>query len=254
MARGRRRSRGTTAACGRRPAGAAIHIVDRPGATQSELRVGLPGPARRHADYFPLLVGNTVLGGAFTSRLNILLREEKAYTYGAGSSFAFRAGGGPFLASTAVFTAATADAVRHGGRSRGCRRSRCRSGAGAGAELSSRWACRARSRRRRHSGARERGGAVRPGRDYLRRVCGAVRAVTRRRCRLRGALAAPDELSITVVGDADGGGGNWRAWGSERCMYAKNGERGSRSRSSEYSWTTGCVWCCRGTRVRRWWR
>lgn len=88
-----------------------VHIVDRPGAPQSELRVGRPGPRRDSEDYFPLLVGNTVLGGAFTSRLNMRLREEKAYTYGAGSSFAFRAAGGPFLASTAVATAATADAV-----------------------------------------------------------------------------------------------------------------------------------------------
>lgn len=89
----------------------AIHIVDRPGASQSELRVGHAGPPRSAAEYFPLLVGNTVLGGSFSSRLNILLREQKGYTYGAGSSYAFRAGGGPFVASTAVFTAATADAV-----------------------------------------------------------------------------------------------------------------------------------------------
>jgi zinc protease len=88
-----------------------IHLVHRPGAPQSELRVGLAGPPRSTADYFPLLVGNTVLGGSFMSRLNILLRQEKAYTYGAGTHFAFRAGGGPFLATTAVDTAATADAV-----------------------------------------------------------------------------------------------------------------------------------------------
>lgn len=90
---------------------AAVHIVDRPAAPQSELRIGLPGPCRDTEDYFPLLVANTILGGAFTSRLNMRLREEKAYTYGAGSSFALRAGGGPFMASTAVATAATADAV-----------------------------------------------------------------------------------------------------------------------------------------------
>jgi zinc protease len=89
----------------------AIHLVDRPGAPQSELRVGHWGPPRQTADYVALHVANTILGGAFTSRLNILLREEKGYTYGAGSSFAFRQGGGPFLASTAVATSATADAV-----------------------------------------------------------------------------------------------------------------------------------------------
>jgi zinc protease len=89
-----------------------VLIVDRPGAPQSELRIGLPGPPRHADDYFPLLVGNTILGGSFTSRLNMLLREEKGYTYGAGTRVAFRAGGGPFLASTAVFTGATADAVQ----------------------------------------------------------------------------------------------------------------------------------------------
>jgi zinc protease len=93
-------------------AAGAVHVMHRPGASQSELRVGMPGPPRATPDFFPLLVGNTVLGGSFTSRLNILLRQEKAYTYGAGSNFAFRADGGPFLASTAVDTAATADAAR----------------------------------------------------------------------------------------------------------------------------------------------
>jgi predicted Zn-dependent peptidase len=93
------------------PAPRSVHIVDRPAAPQSELRVGRPGPPRATSDFFPLLVANTILGGAFTSRLNMRLREEKAYTYGAGSSFALRAAGGPFLASTAVATAATADAI-----------------------------------------------------------------------------------------------------------------------------------------------
>src|SRR5690606_40768671 len=58
-----------------------VHIVDRPGAPQSELRVGRPGPPRDTPDYFRLLVANTILGGSFTSRLNMRLREEKAYTY-----------------------------------------------------------------------------------------------------------------------------------------------------------------------------
>lgn len=97
---------------GRPPAaGVGIHVVDRPGAPQSELRIGRAGPPRMTPDYFPLLVANTILGGTFTSRLNMRLREEKAYTYGAGSSIACRAAGGPLLAATAVATAATADAV-----------------------------------------------------------------------------------------------------------------------------------------------
>lgn len=93
------------------PAPTTIHVVDRPGAPQSELRVGHSGPSRGAPDYFPLLVLNTIFGGAFTSRLNSRLREEKGFTYGAGSSFAFRRHGGPFVASSAVFTGASAEAV-----------------------------------------------------------------------------------------------------------------------------------------------
>src|SRR5690606_8355257 len=59
----------------------------------------------------PMLVANTILGGAFTSRLNLRLREEKAYTFGAGSRLALRAAGGPLIASTAVATSASADAI-----------------------------------------------------------------------------------------------------------------------------------------------
>jgi predicted Zn-dependent peptidase len=89
----------------------AIRVVDRPDAPQSELRIGHAGPPRTTTDYFPIIVMNTILGGSFTSRLNQRLREEKGYTYGARSSFAFRAGPGPFVVSTAVDTRATAPAV-----------------------------------------------------------------------------------------------------------------------------------------------
>lgn len=89
----------------------AVYLVDKPGAAQSEIRVGHLGPARSTADYFPLVVLNTILGGSFTSRLNITLREEKGFTYGAGSRFDFRKGPGPFLASSAVFTGVTDSAL-----------------------------------------------------------------------------------------------------------------------------------------------
>lgn len=88
-----------------------IHLVERPGAAQSEIRVGAPGPPRATPDYFALVVLNTILGGAFTSRLNLKLREEKGFTYGARSGFAFRRGGGPFVAGAAVATEATAEAI-----------------------------------------------------------------------------------------------------------------------------------------------
>ena len=89
-----------------------IYVVARPGAVQSEIRIGHPGVARDNPDYFPLRVFNATLGGTFTSRLNLNLREENGFTYGVRSRFMFRRGRGPFLISTAVETAVTAAAVR----------------------------------------------------------------------------------------------------------------------------------------------
>lgn len=93
------------------PEAARIRVVDKPGAPQSEIRVGQVGPARSTPDYFALVLMNTILGGSFTSRLNMALREERGYTYGAGSRFDFRLGPGPFLAASAVHTDVTDDAV-----------------------------------------------------------------------------------------------------------------------------------------------
>jgi zinc protease len=67
--------------------------------------------ARSTPDYFALTVMNTILGGAFTSRLNSKLREEKGYTYGAGSGFSMRRVPGPFVAQAAVHTPATHEAL-----------------------------------------------------------------------------------------------------------------------------------------------
>ena len=67
---------------------------------------------RLHEDYFPLVVMNAILGGLFSSRLNLNLREEHAYTYGAHSAFDWRRAASPFEISTAVETAVTADALR----------------------------------------------------------------------------------------------------------------------------------------------
>jgi zinc protease len=84
-----------------------IYLVDKPGAAQSEIRIGHPGVARNTPDYFALQVLNTLLGGAFTSRLNLNLRETHAWTYGARSGFAMRQGAGPFTAQAGVVTAKT---------------------------------------------------------------------------------------------------------------------------------------------------
>jgi predicted Zn-dependent peptidase len=89
-----------------------LQLVHRPGAVQSEVRVGHPGVPRKHPDYFPLIVANTVLGGAFTSRLNLSLRERHGFTYGVRSSFAFRRAAGPFAISTSVGNDVTAAALK----------------------------------------------------------------------------------------------------------------------------------------------
>ena len=93
------------------PGPTGVYIVDKPGAAQSEIRIGQIGVARDTPDYFPLLVMNTMLGGSFTSRLNMNLREDKGYTYGARSGFDQRMSAGPFTAAAAVHTAVTDSAV-----------------------------------------------------------------------------------------------------------------------------------------------
>jgi zinc protease len=89
-----------------------VMVVDRPGAVQSEIRIGQVGTDRSTPHFFPLQIFNTILGGAFTSRLMLNLREEQGYTYGIRSSFALRSQAGPFGASMAVATDVTAPAVK----------------------------------------------------------------------------------------------------------------------------------------------
>ncbi|MEO8578769.1 MAG: pitrilysin family protein [Gemmatimonadales bacterium] len=89
-----------------------VHVVDKPDAPQSELRVGHVGLPRKHPDFFPALVMNAVLGGLFGSRINLNLREEHGYTYGASSFYDWRRGPGPFVVSTAVQSEVTAPALR----------------------------------------------------------------------------------------------------------------------------------------------
>ena len=90
----------------------ALHIVRKEDAPQSEIRVGHVGLPRSHPDYFPALIVNALLGGLFSSRINLNLREVHAYTYGAHSSFDWRKAAGPFVVSTAVKSDVTADATK----------------------------------------------------------------------------------------------------------------------------------------------
>ena len=77
-------------------------MVERPGAAQTELRIGHWGPVRPHPDRTALALLNTILGGKFTSRVNLNLRERHGFTYGASTAFVDRRGPGPFMAWTAV--------------------------------------------------------------------------------------------------------------------------------------------------------
>jgi zinc protease len=88
-----------------------IFLIDKPGAAQSEIRIGHVGVERTHRDFFPLMVMNTILGGQFTSRINLNLREDKGYTYGARSAFQMGRIAGPFVASAGVQTAVTKESV-----------------------------------------------------------------------------------------------------------------------------------------------
>jgi zinc protease len=79
-----------------------VFLIDKPGAPQSEIRIGYPALARSTPDYFPVFLMNRMLGGQFASRINMNLREKHGYTYGARSSFNFYKGVGPFVANAGV--------------------------------------------------------------------------------------------------------------------------------------------------------
>jgi zinc protease len=91
---------------------AELAVIGRPGAQQSELRIGHVCAARSTPDYHALLLLNMVLGGDFVSRLNLNLRESKGFTYGVRTGFNFRRGVGPFVMQTSVGTDVTGAAVR----------------------------------------------------------------------------------------------------------------------------------------------
>ncbi len=88
-----------------------VYLVDKPGAAQSVIVAGHLGIPHNSKDYFSVEILNTVLGGKFTSRLNMNLREDKAYTYGAFSQFVFRKEVGPFFAFTQVHTEVTKESL-----------------------------------------------------------------------------------------------------------------------------------------------
>jgi zinc protease len=88
-----------------------VILVDRPGAPQSELRVGHIAPGRHTPDFHALVTLNAILGGQFTSRLNTNLRETRAITYGVRTAFEFRRTAGSFACDASVQADATATAA-----------------------------------------------------------------------------------------------------------------------------------------------
>ncbi len=89
-----------------------IVIVDKPGAPQTQVRVAELGVPRSTPDFPQIQVMNTLLGGLFSSRINLNLREARAYTYGAFSSFQMNRSAGPFFAGGGIRSDATAPAVK----------------------------------------------------------------------------------------------------------------------------------------------
>lgn len=92
--------------------GLRVHVVDRPGAPQCALRLGHASLPRRHPDFTRLKVMSSLLGGKFTSRLTLNLRERHGYTYGVYSVLAGRLGPGPFYVTTDVAVPVAGAAVR----------------------------------------------------------------------------------------------------------------------------------------------
>lgn len=89
-----------------------VRIVDRPEAAQTQWLVGHDGPGRLHPQRPALRLLNAILGGKFSSRINLNLRERNGFTYGASSSFAARRHAGPFVINAALETESVADATR----------------------------------------------------------------------------------------------------------------------------------------------
>lgn len=96
---------------GTQPTETTIYLVDKPGAAQSVVQAVRFVDGRAEDGYWPVVVGNTAWGGMFMARLNMNLREDKGYTYGARSSIYEGAGGALWVASSSVQSEVTAPAM-----------------------------------------------------------------------------------------------------------------------------------------------
>ena len=89
-----------------------VIVVDKPDATQVQIRIALPALARSTPDYFPAIVANAVFGGGFTSRLVEEIRVNRGLSYGVRSRFGMSRGGGIFFISSFTKTETTAELVQ----------------------------------------------------------------------------------------------------------------------------------------------
>ena len=94
------------------PTSARLIFVNKEGAPQTQLRIALAAPARSTPDYEPLQIMNTILGGPFSSRINMNLREKHGYTYGAGSRLTHLRSSGWLAIASGIRTDVTSPAVR----------------------------------------------------------------------------------------------------------------------------------------------
>ncbi len=182
-------------------------LIDKPGAAQSVIEVALVGAERKSPDYFPLTVMNMVFGGQFSSRLNLNLREEKGYTYGARSMFEWRVRQpGPFVATASVQTARhrpRPGRVPQGDRGHGRRPARRPPRNSTSARSSSPAATRPASRRPRQIAQQlETLFAYQLPDDYFNTVVPGVMAVTADDVlRVAKKYLPLDRLTVVVVGD-----------------------------------------------------
>ena len=93
------------------PEKSAIYFVDVPGAKQSIISIGVPSLPRNNPDFYPVYVANYKLGGSFNGLFNLILREEKGFTYGARSNISGSKDYGIFTASSRVRTNSTLESV-----------------------------------------------------------------------------------------------------------------------------------------------
>jgi zinc protease len=89
-----------------------VFLINRTGAEQTLILGGYAGPPRSDPDYVALETLNTILGGGFVSRLNMNLREDKHWAYGAGSGLSAAEGQGPFIVRAPVQTDKTSESIQ----------------------------------------------------------------------------------------------------------------------------------------------